>query len=204
MTINWPHLRARLREDILALPHFFRNPVQGMRTLPDWEWPTILVLQGAMAISCSLIANLIERDFFGMVTSVVIGPIMNYLMAAITSGFFYYLFMLGFKRELPYRQIYIHVLFASIPLAAVSTIAFLLPPLILVGTAASLMLLFVGFVDNYQIPARPLRNILAAIFAIHVLYWGFLQINSTSKHKSMRQRATPESLDILEKELKDF
>ena len=203
MTINWPHLRARLREDILALPHFFRNPVQGMRQLPHWEWPTILVLQGALAIACSVIANLIERDFFWMITGIVVAPVMNYLMVAIASGFFYYLFALVFKRDVAFREVYLHVLFASIPLCIVSTIAFLLPPLILVGMAATLMLLFVGFVDNYQIPARPLRNVLVAILAVHVVYWGFQQFKSTSKHKSMRQRATPESLDILEKELSE-
>lgn len=203
MNIDWALLRSKLREDILALPHFFRNPVKGMRELPHWEWPTILVLQAILAAACSIIANFIERDFFGLFTGIIVAPVINYLMVVIASGFFYYLFLLGFKREIPFRQIYLHVLFASIPLAIVSTIAFLLPPLMLVGMAAALMLLFVGFVDNFQIPSRPLRKILIAILSVHVLYWGFMQLQSSSKHKTLRQRATPESLDILEKELNE-
>lgn len=203
MNLNWAQLRTRLREDIMALPHFFRNPVKGMRELPHWEWPTILVLQAILAASCSVIANIIERDFLGMVTGIVIAPISHYLLSVIITGFFYYVFMLVFKREIPFRQLYLNVLFAGIPIAIVSTIAFLLPPLILVGVAAALMLLFVGFTDNFQIPAIPLRKIMIAILAVFVLYWGFTQLQRTKKHKSMRERATPESLDILEKELNE-
>jgi len=203
MKIQWSLLRQRLREDILALPHFFRNPVQFMRNLPDWEWPTILILQGAFAIFCSLLANFIERDYFGLITGIVVAPIMNYLLAAVAAGFFHYLFLFVFKREITYRKVYIHVLFASVPLCIVSTIAFLLPPLILLGMAAGLMLLFVGFVDNYQIPRKPLSRILFTILAVHLVYWGYQQFQVTSRHKSSHQRATPESLDILEKELNE-
>lgn len=201
--INWVQLRLKLREDIVALPHFFRNPVQGMRTLPQWEWPTILVLQGAFAIACSILANFLERDFFGLVTGIVVAPLTNYLMAAIVAGFFYYFFKFFFNREISYRQIYVHVLFASIPLLVISTVAFLLPPLILVGMTTSLLLLFVGFIDNFQLPKRPIRNLLIGILAVHVVYWGFQQVRTSSKHKTLRQKASPETLDILEKELNE-
>jgi hypothetical protein len=198
---NWPLIKQKLREDILALPQFFRNPVQGMRTLPQWEWPTILVLQACFALTCSVLANLMERDFLGMITGIVIGPVINVIMVGVVSGIFYYIFLFFFNRQVPYRQVYIHVLYSSIPVLIVSTVVFLVPPLVLVGSAAALLLLFVGFSDNFLIPKRPLRNLLIGIFAVHVVYWGFQQVQISSKHKTLRLKATPESLDILEKEL---
>jgi len=175
--------------------------LRGMRSLPFWEWPTILILQSGFAIACSIVANLIERDFFGLVTGIVIAPLSSLLMVGVGAGFFYYLILFVFKREVQYRQVYLNVLFSSIPIMLVSTVAFLLPPLIPIGGAATLGLLYLGLVDNFQLPRRPMRNIFFALLAIHILYWGFQQVQFGGHHKSIHQRATPESLDILEKEL---
>jgi hypothetical protein len=174
-----------------------------MRQLPQWEWPTILILQAAFAIACSVITNLIEHDLLGLIIGILAAPLTAYLLSLTATGFFFYLFMFAFKRDLKFRQIYIHVLFASIPVQIVATVAHLLPPLLLIASAAALMLLFVGFVENFNLPRRPLRNVLLGLFAIHVLYWGFLQVRYSSKHKILHQNATPESLDILEKELNE-
>src|SRR6185312_15116339 len=99
---DWPLIKAKLREAILVLPHFFKNPVQGMRTLPHWEWPETLILQALFAAACALIGSAIERDLLGMVTGVVLAPIAYMLMITIGAGFFYYIFKFSFQREIPY------------------------------------------------------------------------------------------------------
>jgi len=200
--INWEHIKFKLREAILTLPHFFKNPVQGMRNLPNWDWAEILILQAAFVAACSIVTNLIQRDILGLITGIVIAPVTAIVVAMILTALFYYMFQFALHRELPFRKIYMHVLFASIPTAAVSVVAFLIPPIMLVGVLASMLLLFVGFVSNFQLPARPVRNILGGLLALYALYWLVVLLNTTSKHKSMRLRATPESLDILEQELK--
>ncbi|MGZ3723789.1 MAG: hypothetical protein ACXVA9_12690 [Bdellovibrionales bacterium] len=121
--INWAYYKQKLREDIVVLPTFFKNPVQGMRNLPHWEWPTILFLQGAFAIACSVIANFLERDYFGVITGVIIAPLTTVILAGIITGFFHYYFLLVFKRELTFRAIYLNILFSSIPLLLVSMVA---------------------------------------------------------------------------------
>jgi hypothetical protein len=200
-TLSWAVVKEKLREDILALPHFLKNPIAGMRQLPHWEWPTILILQAIFAALCSTIANLISRDLFGLLTGFIVVPIMNYALIGIVAGAFYYIFKLYFHREIAYRQVYLNVLFAAIPTVIMTTVTPLVPPLILVGSAASLLLLFVGCVDNFHLAAKPLRNIFFAIFAAHVLCWGYQQVQATSRHHSLQQRASPESLDILEREM---
>ncbi len=90
--INWTLIRARPREAILVLPHFFKNPIQGMRTLPVWDWPTILILQGAFAAICAILTSAVARNLLGMFTGIVIGPITQMLLISISAGFFYYIF----------------------------------------------------------------------------------------------------------------
>jgi hypothetical protein len=203
INMNWPIIKAKLREDIIALPQFLKNPIQGMRNLPHWEWPTILILQGAYAAICSVIANFIERDYFGVVTGIVVAPVANFILAALATSFFHYFFLYFLKRQISFRAIYLHVIFAAIPLMFTTMVAFLVPPLVLVGMLASLMLLYVGFVDTFQMPKKPVRNALAVIFLLMVGGWTYQLLQSPHKHKHTHEGATPETLDILEKELKE-
>ena len=202
-SIHWADLKQRIREDIVVLPHFLRNPVQGMRALPHWEWPTLLILQGAFAAACAVLGNLLERDWLGVVVGLVLAPLLNILITGIAAGFFYYLFIFAFRRDVPYRQIYLQVAFASIPMVILNMVAFLLPPLVLLGSATTLILLYVGFIAGFHIPAKPIRNLFIGIFLLQALYWCFQQVQTSTHHKSLRQRATPETLDILERELKN-
>ncbi|NJM10453.1 MAG: hypothetical protein HC883_06295, partial [Bdellovibrionaceae bacterium] len=84
--INWTLIREKLKKAVLTLPHFFKNPVQGMRTLPDWDWPTMLLLQGAFAAACAVIANVLDRDIVGIVTGLVIAPISSIVVVAVITG----------------------------------------------------------------------------------------------------------------------
>lgn len=199
--INWDLLRAKLKEAIFVLPHFFKNPVQGMRNLPDWDWPTMLVLEAAFAAICGVISNLLERNILGMITGLIIAPLAHLIVMAIATGFFYYTFMFFFKREIPYRQIFLTLMFAAIPLQILNVAVHLIPPLVLVGLAASMFLLFVAFVDNFHLDRAKVSKMLVGILAIYAIFWAIQLVRVTSKHERLRMKATPESLDILEKEL---
>ncbi len=199
--IDWVLIRSRLLEAVLVLPNFMRNPVQTMRQLPDWDWPTILILQGALAASCAFLSNLIEKDWTGMITGPILMPIFNYLMLTISSGFFFYTFMFLFKRDIPFRQIYIHVLFASIPSTIVSMIAGFVPPIVLIGASASLMLLYVSCVDQFGLDRDKVKKLLLTLLVIYTVFWALQVARISSRKEHLRQKATPESLDILENEM---
>lgn len=200
--INWEIIRAKLREAVLVLPHFFKNPPQGMRTLPDWEWPTILILQAAFAAACGILANLVDRDLIGMVTALVISPVSSLLMLAVGAGFFYYTFMFFFNREIPFRQICVTMVFAAIPVHIVMIVAGIVPPILLIGAAAMMLLLFVAFVERFHLDRKKVRGLLGGLFALYLVFWGVQLAKTTTKHKNLRQIATPESMDTLENELR--
>ena len=199
--IDWALIKAKLKEAVLVLPHFARNPVQFMRALPDWDWPTMLVLQGAFAAACGVLANLLERHILGLITGIGIAPLSVLFMTAVGAGIFHYTFMFFFKREVPYRQIYLHMIFASIPFLILNIAISFVPPIPILGAAAMFMLLFVGFVSNFNLERVRIRNVLAGLLAVYVAYWVVLLVRTTSTQQNRRIKATPESMDILEKEL---
>lgn len=199
--INWVLIRARLQEALLVLPHFFKNPIQGMKTLPAWDWPTIIILQGAFAAICAILTSAVARNLLGMFTGIIIGPITQLLLISISAGFFYYVFLFFFKRDIPYRQIYLTLVFAAIPAIIVNIVSPILPPAPILGGAASLGLLYVGFVNNFYLDRIKIRNLLGALMVIYCATWAVQLFKSSSRFERMRERATPESMDILEKEL---
>lgn len=201
-TVNWDLVRARLKEAIFVLPHFLRNPVQGMRQLPDWDWLTIFILQGLFAAACALLANLIEGDWRGLITGPILMPLMNYILLGIFAGFFFYAGMFFFDRQVPYRQVYTHVLFASIPSMVVSIVMAFVPPLLIAGVGSSLLLMFVSLTDHFHFDRIKVKKMLWVIFAVYLIFTVSQIVRMTSRHESLRTKATPESLDILEKELR--
>jgi len=200
-TYTWAHIKQKLREDVMALPHFFRNPVQGMRQLPVWDWPTLLILPPAFALACGMIKNMIDRDVIGFFTDIVISPIASVAVTGIVAGWFFYGFKFFFNREVPFRDIYTHVVFAAIPAQVTNIGTKFLPPINFLGVAAAIYLLYTGFVHNFTLEPRKLRHLFTALFAIYVLWWAVQLFKVNYRHESLKIKATPESLDILEKEL---
>jgi hypothetical protein len=199
--INWTLIRAKVKEAVLVLPHFFKNPVQGMRMLPDWDWPEMLILEAAFSAACAFIGNLIARNLLGMITGIVIAPLATLIALGIGAGFFYYTFKFFFQRDIPYRQIYQTLVFASIPLILVGIISLLIPPIVLLGCVGMMLLLYIGFTDNFHLERPRIKKLLIGLTLLYAVSWAVALVRTTSRHERMRLKATPESLDILEKEL---
>src|SRR5436190_338208 len=112
-SFDWRRFRSSIHQAALTLPNFLRNPVDGMRHLPDWDWPTLFALQGAFAVICGFLMDVVQKHFVAAIISFFISPIVAIIGNIILSGFFYYTFMFFFKRTVDYRRIFTHLLFAS-------------------------------------------------------------------------------------------
>jgi hypothetical protein len=202
-SFEWTRFRTAIQQALVTLPHFLKHPIDGMRQMPDWDWPTLLTLQGGFALICGVMMDLAERHYLSAVASIFIAPIVAIAANAITSGFFYYTFLFYFRTRVEYRPIFTHLLFASIPVLLMSILRPFVPLVGLVGLAAAGILLLVGFTVNFRLPMKPLRNLLFVIFLVYAASLIFQMFRYEGGRESLRVRATPESLDILEKELKE-
>lgn len=199
--VDWELLKTKLREAIFTLPHFLKNPVEGMRNLPHWGWAETLILHASFAAICGVLKSLVERNWLGAIFSVILSPLAALLMVFIFCGLFYYVFYFFFNRQLSFLRIYIHVIFGSIPIMITSTVSYLLPPINLIGVVSAALLLFVGFCHEFMLPRERIKKLLAIFVLVYLVIWIAQLIQLTSRKETFRMKATPESLDILEKEL---
>lgn len=202
-SFEWTRFRHGIVQALRTLPHFLKNPVEGMRQLPDWDWPTLTTLQATFAAGCGLVGGIVERHFLTAIVSFFIFPIVANAVNFILSGFFFYVFMFAFKQHVDFRRIYTHLLFASIPVLLISIISPLVPLVNLVGLGAAGLLLIVGFTSNFGMPLKKVRNLIFGMFLAYAAMLVVQLITWRGGKESLRVRATPESLDILEKELKE-
>lgn len=200
---DWQQFRKEWQEVLIYLKKFFQNPIQSVRFIPDWNWRTILLFQASIAgISggCSgIVAGSISKTILGFIFI----PITASLTLTFVSGFFYYFFMFVLGRQIIYKQIFTLLAIANIPFMILYILSPLVSPLIIVGLAATGILLIVGFIDYFALPKKSIIKVIASMFALYTILWIIATIDQAKTKRIHTINTTQESLDILEKELKE-
>jgi len=199
----WQEWKTRFFEAGRILLQFVKNPIEGMRHLPNWDWPFMLVCQAIAAAVAGVAAGIVSGSIARLFTGLIFVPISNALVTAVLSGFFYYTFSFVFQQPTSFQRIYLNLVFAQLPSLVLFAISPILPPLALLGPAATGLLLLVGLVDNLGLDRRKITRLLLGMYAVFVIFWIFNTISQRRSVEAFRDRATPESLDILEREMKN-
>lgn len=194
--------RAKLNDCVATLIRYLRNPVQAMRTLPDWDWIQLGAFHGAIAATCGLVSGLVTLRFAKIFSGIILFPISTTFLVMIASGFFYYTFLFVFHREMSFRKLVTVVVFANIPNLVLSIAAGYLPPMALVSMGVSSALLIVGLVEITNISRKSIVKLVGLLFGLYCIFWVYGVISSSQEKNSIKDMATPESLDILEKEMR--
>lgn len=195
-------IKNQLLDYINTLIEFLRNPILGMKNLPQWDWSTLLILQAILAAICGTLSGIISQSLLNFLLGPILFPLSTLIMIAIFSGIFYYSFLFFLNRTIHFKDIYLHLVFANIPLTLLMIIEPLVPPVALVGVAVSSILLTVGFIENFKLPRKPILRLMAALFIIYLFMWILGSIQSYRSQSELRDRSMPESLDILEREFR--
>ncbi len=194
--------KTKAQQCALSLVAFLKNPIQGMRSLPEWPWQELVLVLLSISAICGAAQGIVSGKVLSIFAGIIFYPIGITILVGLFSGFFYYVFLFFFKREVDFKRLFTNVTFATIPSLLVSIVTPVLPPVQLVGLLATLFLLVVGFTENFQMPKRAMAKFLAGIFLIYLIFWIYSSINFKKTKDSFRDQATPESIDILEQELK--
>lgn len=195
-------VKDRIHDRVRFLTQFLKNPVEGMKRLPNWPWNELIILMGAMGAACGLLNGLLSTNILSMVAGILFFPIGVLFSLFISSGFFYYVFLFFYKREFDFWQVFTNVLFASIPALLLSVFSDIIPAVDLIGVAAALFLLIVGFSENLKLPRKKISKLMVGVFAVYVIFWMYGSITNQKIKSDFRDKASPESIDILEKEMR--
>lgn len=198
----WNEILSRIKADLPTLIAFLRNPIAGMRHIPPWEWPLLLLAQAALAAASGVLAGIVGRSFTNIIAGLIALPISTAAITFLAAAFFYYVFAIFFKKDVPLIEIYRVLVFANIPVQLLLILEPIIPIVLPVGFAISCLLLAVAFVDNFALPKQQVLRLLGALISIYFIIWIFNVLQNDKAKSAFREKATPESFDILEKEFK--
>lgn len=197
------HLKQKLISSLRDLQDYLKNPAATMRHPPAWDWPQSLVLIGTLAAGAGVLTAIVERRPLGIILGLIFVPITAAVLTLITAGILFYLFEFLFKKPIGLLPLFRIVILAGLPSLVLSIAAPLFPPIILLGIALWAYLLYTAMVHNLGADPRLTKRILGGVILLYALFWLSTSIHWEKGRQALRDNATPESLDILEKELKD-
>ena len=199
--LSWQDIKSRIREVSTYLPYFLKNPIEGMKRVPSWDWPTVLILEILIAAATSVLAGVVAKHWLSVLSGVILGPLMGLIISFILSGVLFYACLFVLKTELEFRKIFVVVVLAKVPSQILAILAPIARPITLVCFILTALLLVVGLVENFMLDRKKVSQIIGTIAGIVVLGWIYVTImEATSTHIKV-QDYTPESLDQIHKEI---
>lgn len=194
--------KDKVKDRCLTLLNFFKHPIRQMRYLPDWPWQELIFLMGAFAAACGVLQGIVGGRLLNIIASTLFLPIVVLIFVGMFSGFFYYVFLYFYRRELDFKKVFTNVMFASLPAVVLSILSPLLTPLNLIGVLTAAFLLVVGFSENFNLPKKKIAKLIAGLSLIYLIFWIYSSISFQKEKTDYRDQASPESVEILERELK--
>jgi hypothetical protein len=199
----WKNIKVRAKEIILFLPEYLRNPVEGIKHAPAWDWSTVLLLEILFSASTGLLTGIVARHFLAIIGGLILSPIVGVILSFIVSGLIHYTCLFLMKTEVEFKKVFIIVVLAKIP----SQILGILVPLIkfipLIGIIVTALLLIIGISDNFMLDRKKVSRIIGTIATITLLFWLYTIIIEVSSNHIKVQDYTPDSLDQIHKELNE-
>ncbi len=201
---DWNDIKIRTREVILFLPRFLKNPYEGIKRVPNWDWWTIILLEILMGAACGILGGIVAHHIVAVLGGLFIGPIMNLIITGILSGILYYACLFILQTELDFKKVFIVVAIAKIPAQILSILAPLSHPINVISLLCIIVtagLLIVGFTGNFFLDKKKMTKIVGTLAGVLVLCWLYSMIMDTTSARIKVQDYTPESLDQIHKEL---
>ncbi len=177
------------RELVNRILRFLRNPIQEIASLPDWEWPTLIIVTVVSAMASGILSGLIPPNFYRIMAGMILSPMVSLIMTTVMSVFFYYYFQLFENRTCSLRKIYTLVLFANIPFYIFQTIASLVWIITPVAFAFTAFIMVVGLVENFQMEKKRAMRLIGIILGAVVVIWAWNRIDLGRLDRTMSNSA---------------
>ena len=200
---SFEQLRAELSDLIRFLPRYVRNPVEAIRTSPDWTWPALLSLQVGMAIVSGTLVGLSSGKFINFILGLLVFPVTCLLAASLVSFFIHSYFALFHARTLERRRLFGIVVLATLPYLILNVFSEFVAPVRLIGFAATCFLLVVGLNEHFKIPKQLLARLVGGIYLVFFVIWAVFQYQATQRAEKLEDIRAPKTLDTLEGEVTD-
>ncbi|KYG60379.1 Yip1 family protein [Bdellovibrio bacteriovorus] len=159
------------KEVLRYIVNYLRHPIEKIKTLPDWNWTTLIVTLVVLSMASGVLTGLVPPNFFRLMGGFIISPLVGVTTTFIGALFIYYYFQVYEKRTCSLRKIFTLILFANIPFFVFQVGSEIIPPITLVGFAFTALLMAVGLTENFQMDKRRALRLVTILFAIVFILW---------------------------------
>ena len=185
------------------LVEYARNPMQKIKTVPDWDWPALVVFYITAAAICGMLRGVLIGHITEVFSGLIVTPIMSVFTAALVTALVYYTLVFLFDRDSSLRRIFTLVMLAALPTMILSIVSHWASIITLIGLLLSGILLVVGVSANFRVDQKKLGKLVAAIFLAYFLFWIYSSWHfRIEKEKYKNNLTTPASRELLEQEFK--
>lgn len=199
--LNWNEIKLRAKEVLYFMPHYLKNPHEGIKKVPSWDWWTIIILEVILGITTGVLSGLVSRHILAILGGLIVGPIMNLIVSAVVAGLMYYSSLFILKTELDFKKLFTVIVLAKIPSQLLSVVTPIAKPITLICIIMAAFLLIVGLVENFLLDKKKVTKIVGSLAGILILFWLYAVIIEATGSKIKVQEYTPESLDQISKEI---
>jgi hypothetical protein len=201
--VSWNEIKIRIKEVLSFLPAYLKNPLEGIKHVPSWDWWTVIILEILLGAICGALSGVVSRHILAIFGGLIVEPITSLLVSVVVSGIMYYACLFLLKTELDFKRVFIVVVLAKLPAEILSVISPVAKPITLLGIVATTVLLIVGFTENFMLDKKKVSQIVGTLAGVLILFWFYSLVTEISSTRIKVQDYTPESLDQIHKELSE-
>lgn len=194
----WDTFVSEIKETQNFFFRLLKNPIKAIKRLPQWQWPTLLIMFVLITAASGALSGLIGASFTQIFVGLIIFPVASFFALIVAGAFIYYSCILFFGKTLKIKSLFTLLVISHIPFSLFHTISPILPPIDLVGFAFTCFLVTVGMCENFSTPKKGTLRLIGAVFATFFLVWIFSRIEHSKKVSSFE----PKNIEQLQKEYK--
>ena len=161
----------KIKDISLFIFEFLRHPIEKIKDLPDWNWPTLILTLVGTTMASGILTGLVPPNFFRIMGGIIISPIVGVIATTLGALFIYYYFQVYEKRTCSFRKIFTLLIFSNLPFFIFQVGSELIPPITLVGFAFTAMLLAVGLTENFQMDKKRSLRLVSTLLAVVFILW---------------------------------
>lgn len=170
-------LREKLKETISYIIRFATNPIQEVKSLPNWGYKHLLLVHLVISVASGVLTGLVTLSFLNVLFGIFLLPIISLVMIFILTAFIYYYFQVFERRTVSVQNLLTLIIFANWPFFIFQIPSHYLPPLTIIGFAFTGLLLVVGLTKNFQLEKKKSFRLVITLFAVVFLVWLWNQID---------------------------
>lgn len=161
----------KIKETVLYLVHFLKNPLREITFIPDWSLRRVLFTQILLALTSGVLAGLIPPNVYRIAAGIFVAPVVSLVMALLMTLFLYYFFQILENRSVSIKKLLTLIVLANTPFFVFEVGSELLPPLTLVGFGMTAILMVVGLTENFQLDKKKALKVIGVILFVVFLIW---------------------------------